>query len=104
MAPPRGSGRPRKKPGHAGHSGPEDACPACRFRRARLSLGLTQAELAVKLKKHARTIRRWETVGPAEPDALQDGAPELQLVELLARVATASLLLGKPATTVSERE
>lgn len=84
MGPPLGTGRPRRKAGHSGHAGPEEACPACRFRRARLALGLTQAQLAAKLRKHARTIRRWETVGPGEPDALQDGAPELQLVELLA--------------------
>jgi DNA-binding XRE family transcriptional regulator len=36
-------------------------CEACRFRVARLRAGLTQQEMASRLDKYERTIRRWES-------------------------------------------
>lgn len=64
--------------GHDGHGGGDPrSCKSCRLRRARERLGLTQAELAAKLRASHRSVQRWER----EPDAVD--ATALQLAELL---------------------
>jgi DNA-binding transcriptional regulator YiaG len=71
------AGRPSL--GHTGHSGDPQGCLACRLRRARERLGITQAELAARLRVSHRSVQRWERNAAAvDPTALQ-------LAELLAR-------------------
>jgi len=65
--------------GHGGHAGDARSCAACRLRRARERLGLTQAEMAARLRVSHRSVQRWERAPAAvDPTALQ-------LAELLAR-------------------
>lgn len=77
MGNPLGVGRPRAAPHAAGHR-----CAGCRLIRARLRLGLTQAQLAARLDVGARSVVRWE-----------QGAPPRAVLELAERLAADDVVM-----------
>ena len=76
-----GVGRPRLTDSHASRC----ACPACRLRRCRLRMAVSQRRLAGMLGVTLRTVGRWETGAAPIPRAT------LMLVERFVRDLTAGV-------------